>query len=326
MDALPPRLLGTSDLRVTPIGLGCWQFSKRRGLAGKFWPTLEQETIRGIVKASLEGGVNWFDTAEVYGWGLSEEALAEALRDCGASPGSVIVATKWWPALRTARSITATIDERLARLGGYPISLYQVHQPFALATVGAQMAAMAQLVKAQKVRWIGVSNFSADRMRRAHAALRAQGVALVANQVKYSMLDRRIEHDGTLETAKELEIAIIAYSPLEQGLLSGKFHDDPELIRRRVGFRRFLPAFQRSTIRETRPLIDALRQIAQRHGRTPSQVALNWLLTFHGDIIVAIPGATRIEQAVENVGAMTFRLSDDDLHRLDELSRRYART
>jgi aryl-alcohol dehydrogenase-like predicted oxidoreductase len=325
MDTLPPRRLGTSDLHVTPIGLGCWQFSRRRGLAGKFWPSLEQETIRRIVKVSLEGGVNWFDTAEVYGWGLSEEALADALRAGGASPESVIIATKWWPGLRTARSISTTIDERLARLGEYPISLYQVHQPFALATIGAQMAAMARLVDAHKVRWIGVSNFSAARMRRAHAALRERGVALISNQVKYSMLDRRIEHDGTLEAAKELEIAIIAYSPLEQGLLSGKFHDDPELIRHRVGFRRFLPSFQRSTIRETQPLIDALRQIALRHGRTSSQVALNWLLTFHGDLVVAIPGATRVEQALENVGAMTFRLSDEELRRLDDLSRRYAR-
>ena len=123
------RNLGKSDLRITPIGLGCWQFSKRNNLAGKFWPVLEDDLIKNVVKISLEGGINWFDTAEIYGNGASEKALAKSLQKLGKKPGEVIIATKWWPMFRTASNIVKTIDERLKALDPFPIDLYQVHQP-----------------------------------------------------------------------------------------------------------------------------------------------------------------------------------------------------
>ena len=242
--------LGRSEIELTPIGLGCWQFSHNRGFAGKFWPALDRDTTRQIVQVSLDGGVDWFDTAEVYGWGESEAALADALHHLGRTSADVKVATKWWPALRTARSIGATIGERLRRLDGFRIDLYQVHQPFALATVDAQMEAMARLVDDGRVRTVGVSNFSARRMRAAHQALKERGISLASNQVKYSLLDRRIETDGTLEAARELGITIIAYSPLEQGLLTGKFHREPERIKTRTGFRKYLPAFRPRRIQQ----------------------------------------------------------------------------
>ena len=128
------RHLGKSDLVVTPIGLGCWQFSKKNNLAGKFWPKLDDELITSIVDQSLQSGINWFDTAEIYGDGASEKALSAALTRLGKKPGDVLIATKWWPMFRTASNIPRTIDERLAALDPFPIDLYQVHQPYGLSS------------------------------------------------------------------------------------------------------------------------------------------------------------------------------------------------
>jgi aryl-alcohol dehydrogenase-like predicted oxidoreductase len=316
----PLRPLGHSSLGVTAIGLGCWQFSEGNGAAARWWPALTPETENAIVAASLEAGINWFDTAEMYGNGRSEAALARALLAAGWRPGDVVVATKWWPAFRTASSIGATIGERLARLAPFGIDLHQVHQPVALATVGAQMEAMADLVAAGTVRTVGVSNFSAARMRAAHRALAARGIPLVSNQMPYSLLDRRIERNGVLAAAKELGVTLIAYSPLAQGVLTGKYHDRPEAIRGRPGPRKWFARFRRRGLERSRPLVAALREIAEAHGATPAQVALAWLVTFHGDTVVAIPGAVSPAQAVENAGALRLALSAEELSRLDRLS------
>lgn len=315
------RPLGRSPITISAIGLGCWQFSGGSGLAGGYWPALPQETVNQIVAASLAGGITWFDTAEIYGGGRSESALAKALTAAGKKNGDVVVATKWWPLGRTAANIKATIGERLARLAPFGIDLYQVHQPFALASTAAQMRAMADLVADYSIRTVGVSNFSAAKMRAAQRTLAARGISLVSNQVLYSLLDRRIETNGVLQAAKELGITIIAYSPLAQGILSGKFHRDPGLIRSRPGPRKWMAAFRRRGLERSRAVVTALQEIARAYGATPSQVALNWLLHFNGDIVVVIPGATSVQQAAENAGAMGFRLSDADLKRLEELSR-----
>jgi aryl-alcohol dehydrogenase-like predicted oxidoreductase len=317
------RRLGRSDIQISIVGLGCWQFSEGFGIVGGWWEALPADAVQEIIDASLRGGINWFDTAEAYGKGRSERALAAALTRLGQKPGDVVVATKWLPLLRTASSIVKTIDQRLACLSPFAIDLHQIHQPFALATVDAQAQAMAELVQAGKIRTVGVSNFSAKRMRAAHAALARRGIPLVANQMPYSLLDRRIESNGVLAAAKELGITLIAYSPLAQGLLSGKFHDDPSLIRKSPGPRKFLPNFRAKGLERSRPLVEELRKIAAAHGATPSQVALNWLAHFHGDTVVVIPGATKRRHAEENVGSMGFTLSQEELRRVDELSRQF---
>jgi len=319
------RQLGRTGQKITAIGLGCWQFSQRQNVSGMFWPTLSEEEIDQIVRVSLDGGINWFDTAEVYGWGRSEALLARALRRCGRQPGDVVVATKWWPTFRGSASLLESIDDRLAHLDGYPIDLYQIHHPLALASTAGQMRAMAELVRAGKIGAVGVSNWSARKMERASVALEGHGLHLASNQVKYSMLDRRVENNGVLEAARRLGVMIIAYSPLEQGLLTGKFHDDPDLVRGRQGFRRFLPGFRRDRIIESRPLIAALREVGARHDASPAEVALNWLVSFHGPMVVAIPGATRVRHAMQNLRAMGFTLEQAELDRLDQLSRRFAR-
>jgi aryl-alcohol dehydrogenase-like predicted oxidoreductase len=317
------RPLGRSSVALSPVGLGCWQFSEGAGLGGSYWPALAPATENAIVAASLAGGVNWFDTAEVYGGGHSEVALARALTACGRRPGEVVVATKWFPAFRTAASIRRTIGERLSRLSPFGIDLHQVHQPIALASVAAQMDAMADLVEAGRIRTVGVSNFSARRMREAHRALAARGHPLVANQVRYSLLHRRIESNGVLEAARDLGITVIAYSPLAQGVLSGKFHRNPALIRARPGPRKWLPDFRRRGLEASRPLVAALEALAAAHGATPSQVALAWLLQRHGEAVVVIPGATSDEQARENAAAADLPLADSQIRTLDALSRRF---
>ncbi len=319
MTALRP--LGHSPITISPVGLGCWQFSEGHGLGGSYWPALPQETANAIVATSLAGGINWFDTAEMYGGGRSESALARALTAVGKRNGDVVIATKWLPWFRTAASIGSTIGERCGRLAPFGIDLYQVHQPVAFASTAAQMNAMADLVEAGRVRTVGVSNFSARRMRVAHAALAARGLPLVSNQVRYSLLDRRIERNGVLDAAEELGVTIIAYSPLAQGVLSGKYHREPGLIRARPGPRKWMPAFRSRGLARSRPLVDALGEIAAEHGTTASAVALGWLLQVRGETVVVIPGATSVAQAAENVRALEVRLSDAEFRRLEELSR-----
>lgn len=319
---IPLRPLGKSDLMLTPIGLGCWQFSKQKNMAGKFWPKMEDDLIRQMVKISLEGGINWFDTAEVYGNGASEKALAESLRDLGKKPGEIIVATKWWPMFRTASNILKTIDQRIGALAPYPIDLYQVHQPWGFSNEKAEMDAMAKLVQAQKIRYVGVSNFSASKMRSAWEALQKHGIQLVSNQVRYNLLDRKIESNGIMETAKELGISIIAYSPLAQGLVTGKFHDNPELLKN-LGMRKFSSSFKPAGMEKSRPLVKTIQELGIKYGVSTSQIALNWLITNHGETVVAIPGATKESHARENTGAMNFSLSAEDLALLDNKSAQF---
>jgi aryl-alcohol dehydrogenase-like predicted oxidoreductase len=314
--------LGKTDIEVTPVGLGCWQFSAGQSLAGKFWEVLPQSEVDRVVEASLAGGINWFDTAEMYGNGASEGALAKALRHAGKTNGEVVVATKWSPILRTAKSIRSTIQQRLSCLAPFAIDLHQVHNPLGFSSVEAEMNAMADLVAAKKIHAVGVSNFGVARMRRAHAALGKRGLALASNQVKYSLLDRRVESKGILAAAKELGVTIIAYSPLEQGLLTGKYHRDPEYVRKRPGPRKWMRRFRPRGLARSRPLIEELGRMSGAHGATSGQVALAWLYQFHPNVVV-IPGASRVEQAVENRGALELILSPNELDKLDQRSRQF---
>ena len=314
------RQLGKSKIMITPIGLGCWQFSGGKSIVGKFWGNLEQETINQIVKASLENGINWFDTAEAYGGGQSELALAEGLQSAGVKPEKAIIATKWLPYGRFASSIINTVDIRLKKLIPYPISLFQIHNPNSFSSVESQMKAMAALLRAGKIRAAGVSNFNLKQMQRATDALKAEGFELASNQMRYNLLDRRIEKNGVLDFAKEKGITIIAYSPLAQGILTGRFHKNPNLVKSLSGLRRFLPAFQRGNIHKSQPLMDELKSIAEKYQVTPAQVELNWVIHFYGETVVAIPGATSVKQAEQNAAVMKFTLSRDELTRLDRVS------
>jgi len=315
------RKLGNSDLFLTPIGLGCWQFSRGKGLFGNYWSFLEESVIRDIIHSSIEGGINWFDTAEAYGWGESERMISQALQSLHIPPEKIYIASKWSPLLRTARSISRTIEVRLRSLHPYPISLYQIHHPYSFSSIAAQMDEMSRLLKDNKIRYVGVSNFSARQMVKAQQELKKEGYSLVSNQVRYHLLDRKIESNGILETARELGVAIIAYSPLAQGILTGKFHRDPQLLENMQGTRKYLPSFKSKNLSKSKAVIELLEQLAEKYNATPAQVALNWLINFHEELVFAIPGASGVRQASENSGALHFSLSPEDRQALDEVSR-----
>ncbi|CAM4021084.1 aldo/keto reductase [Alkalicoccus chagannorensis] len=316
---LEKRELGRSGLQLSPIGLGCWQFSKGENTAGRYWDSLEDTTMQEIIRISLNGGMNWFDTAEVYGSGASERVLASSLDAMDIGMEEAKIATKWWPMARKASSIEATIEARKDALNQRPIHLYQIHQPFSLSSVEQQMTSMARLHRTGKIGAVGVSNFSQKAMIESNEVLDTFDIPLASNQVKYSLLDRTIEKNGLLDAAKEHQIAVIAYSPLEQGLLTGKFHEDPSLIQQTAGPRKWMSKFRSSGLEKTEPLIQTLRYYAEKYDVTPSQIALNWMVQYHEGHVFVIPGASKPKHAEDNAGAMAFSLTREELlHISDE--------
>jgi aryl-alcohol dehydrogenase-like predicted oxidoreductase len=236
----------------------------------------------------------------------------------GINDDDVIIGTKWNPLFRTARNIPRSIKKRVRFLEAYSIDLYMVHNPFGLSQTEDEMNAMADLVEAGIIRSVGVSNFSAERMRRAQVTLEKRGLPLAVNQVQYNLLHRDIEKNGVIETAKELGVTIVAWGPLASGLLTGRYHKNPMNLAQTPPVRR--RRFKQS-LEISQPVINVLEEISKRYDVTPGQVALNWLIHSHGDTVVAIPGASRVQHARESAGAMLFHLTDDDMAYLDQVTR-----
>ncbi|HZA10538.1 aldo/keto reductase [Mycobacterium sp.] len=309
------RELGRTGIHVSPIGLGCMQFSGGGLVAATFFPPIQQSQVDKIVKTALDGGISWFDTAEMYGHGRSERALSAGLTHSGIKPGDVTVATKWAPFGRTARSIARTIDDRLDALDPFPVDLHQIHLPYgSLSPIRAQVQAMARLAAAHEIAAVGVSNFTARQMEIAHAELAKRGIALATNQVQINLLHRKVEANGVLDAARRLGVTLLAYSPLRSGLLTGKFHDDRSVVAQMPLMRRAL--FSDRNLDRTAPLIDVLREIGAAHSATVTQVALAWLTTYYGDTVVAIPGASKPHHAAEAAAAMKLTLSQEEKDRL----------
>jgi aryl-alcohol dehydrogenase-like predicted oxidoreductase len=271
------------------------------------------------VKAALEGGINWFDTAEMYGFGHSERTVAAGLRAAGKDDKDVVIATKWSPMLRTAGNIQQSISKRIEALNGYVIDLYMVHNPYGFSSPEAEMDAMANLVEAGKIRAVGVSNFNKKQMRRAHAALEKRGLPLAVNQVQFNLMNRKIETNGVLEAAQELGVTIIAWAPLGSGVLTGKFQDPARYKQAPLGRR----VMMRKDLKRSRPLMAALEGLAERHNATPSQIAMSWVVSIHGKTVVAIPGASAVHHAEQAAKAMKINLSEEELTGLDVLSREF---
>lgn len=313
------RRLGTTDFEITPIGLGSYQFANVGKGDGK---GIDQDTVQAVVRAAVNGGITWFDTAEQYGQGRSERALTTALHSLGVEPGKVLITTKWTPILRRASHIIRSADRRLAALQGYPIDLYQIHMPFgSLSSRDSQVQAMATLAGEERISAVGVSNFSAAQMERASHILRSRGQSLASNEVQINLLHRTIERNGVLDAARRRGITLIAYTPQKSGVLTGRFHDDPSRIAAAGFLRRRMAGLTDQLLERTRPLIEELRAIARAYDATPGQVSLAWLVQFYGDTVVAIPGASKPSQAEESAGALNLRLTNKELTRLDDLSR-----
>jgi aryl-alcohol dehydrogenase-like predicted oxidoreductase len=203
----------------------------------------------------------------------------------------------------------------LARLRRDHVDVYQHHFPSRRVDIPRLMNLMADAVEAGRVRAVGVSNYSADQMRQAHAVLAQRGIPLASNQVEYSLLHRRPETNGVLDVCRELGVTLIAYQPLASGALTGKYTP----ANRPKGLRRFAKPFRGGGLAALEPVIAVLREIGERHDKTPAQVALRWLI--ENDTVLPIPGAKNRAQATANAGALTFRLTQDEIEALDTATR-----
>jgi aryl-alcohol dehydrogenase-like predicted oxidoreductase len=296
------RYVEAGGVRVSAIGLGTWQFGSTEWGYGRDYA---ERTAGEIVHRALDLGVNLLDTAEIYGLGRSERIVGEAIRE---RRGEVFLATKIFP-LGLPFMTAGRARASARRLGVDRIDLYQQHFPSPLFPAGATMPRFRKLMDAGLVAHAGVSNHDLAGWQRCEAAI---GGPVLSNQVRFSLVARGPERDLVPWAQREGRI-VIAYSPLGQGLLSGRYLDAPP-----SNFRRVRGEFSAGARERRRPLIAALREVASTHHATPAQVALAWLVRKPN--VVAIPGASSVQQLEENVAAADLDLSGDEVARLDTLS------
>ena len=308
-----PITLGRTDLQVSRLGIGAmvwgdmstapW-WSPARSAYG---PTSTLDEQRAALEVSLAAGVNFLDTAAMYGKGASERRVGELIRG-----QDIVVATKFPSGnFSRERSLPATLDESLTRLQRTWIDLYQIHYPFPWLSIPKLMNLMADAVEAGKIRTVGVSNYNAKQMRTAHTELAKRGLPLASNQVQYSLLHRAPETNGVLDACRELGVTLIGYMPLAAGALTGKY----SAASRPAGWRRYMSYFRGKNLAVLSDLLDLLREIGGRYGMGPNQVALRWLM--QQERVLPIVGAKNAGQASQNAAALTFSLDDDELDAID---------
>ena len=308
---MPVRTLGPDELIVTAEGLGCMGMSFAYGKP-------DREEALATLRAAIEQGITFFDTADVYGFGHNEELVGEALRPVR---DDVVIATKFGIVHREGQRMPRGVDgspdyvrqacdASLQRLGTDHIDLYYQHRADPTVPVEETVGAMAELVEAGKVRHLGLSEASAEGLRRAVAVH-----PIAAVQSEWSLFSRDIEVE-VVPTCRALGIGIVPYSPLGRGLLTGTISDSDELAD--DDFRRTQPRFQGEALAANLAMVDEVRAIAIEQGATPGQIALAWILG-QGEDVVPIPGTKRRTYLQENVGALQFKLTHEDLERLDAL-------
>jgi len=307
------KQLGKSDLSITPIGFGAWAIG---GSGWEFdWGEPDDKQSVAAIHRALELGINWIDTAAVYGMGHSEEVVALALRTCPGPRPYVFTkcGLRWDEQGYVHRSLNAAsirqeCEDSLRRLKLDAIDLYQVHWPTEELEEG--WSAMARLQKEGKVRWIGVSNFNVEEMGRAQAI--AQITSL---QPPYSLVRREIEHE-ILPYCRSEELGVIVYSPMASGLLTGA------MTRKRVDglsmsdWRSRDIEFQEPRLSRNLVLVERLREIGERYGRPPGQIAIAWTLR-NPAVTGAIVGARNAKQVGANVGAADVCLSDEEIAEIE---------
>lgn len=298
----------TRFLHAIEMGLGAWQWGDR--LVWQFGQGYSDKEVQEAFNLSIADGIRFIDTAESYGNGLSERLLGKFIRE---TDQPVLIATKYFPfPWRFGRSaMLRALKNSLERLDVDSVDLYQIHWPTPLMSVDRMMEGMAECVKSGLTRTVGISNFNQTQMLTAYSSLARQNIPLASNQVHYSLLNRKAEKNGLLARCRELGVRLIAYSPLEKGLLTGKYNADnrPPGTRARV-YANILPKID--------SLIKLMTAIGQDHGgKSNAQVALNWLICKGA---LPIPGAKNVRQAQENAGALGWKLTDEEVAMLDETS------
>jgi aryl-alcohol dehydrogenase-like predicted oxidoreductase len=292
---------------VSRVGLGTWQFGSREWGYGDAYASGEAEAI---VRRARELGVTLFDTAEVYGFGRSERILGEAL---GEERADVVVATKLFPVAPFPPVVRSRLAGSARRLGLDRVPLYQVHQPNPVVPDSVTMTGMRELLDAGRIGAVGVSNYSLERWRAADAAL---GRPVVSNQVHFS-LAAPSALDDLVPFAEREGRMVMAYSPLAQGLLGGRYGVD----NRPGGVRAANPLFGTENLRRVEPLLGVLREVAAAHDVAPAQIALAWLVSLPR--VVVIPGASSVAQVEANAAAADIDLRPDEQAALTAAARAF---
>ncbi|MFN3326588.1 MAG: aldo/keto reductase [Bryobacteraceae bacterium] len=308
------KQLGNSDMHITPLGIGAWAIGGG-GWAFGWGPQDDAESIAAI-REGLDRGMNWIDTAAVYGLGHSEEIVAKALDGITNRPYVFTKCARVWNEQRQigkclkADSIRRECEASLRRLKVDVIDLYQVHWPEPDEDIEEGWAALAKLKAEGKVRWIGVSNFSADQMKR------VQSIAPITSlQPPYSIVSPEIE-EAILPHAAAHNIGVIVYSPMKSGLLSGRMTRERIAAMPEDDFRRRTPNFQEPLLTRNLQLVELLREIGQRHRRTPGEVAIAWTLR-RPEVTAAIVGLRSPAQVDGVIGAAEFRLSAEEIAEIE---------
>jgi aryl-alcohol dehydrogenase-like predicted oxidoreductase len=303
--------LAGSDVSIPPLGVGTWAWgdSSTWGM-GTYDTDLTRDSIRGAWEASVDAGATLFDTAEVYGGGESERIIGSLLAGDPARAATVVLATKFMPSpwkLNVRASLLASLRASLVRLGVESVALYQIHGPISLRSHAALAEALAAAHGEGLVKAVGVSNYSVKETRSISSALEKRGLRLATNQIEFSLLRRSPETSGLLAACVDLGVVPLAYSPIGQGRLTGKYSaTDPPPGKRN---------FSKHPMEVVDGVVAELRAIGGTHGgRLPSQVALNWVIAKGA---VPIPGAKNRHQAEENAGTLGWHLDDDEVARLD---------
>uniref|UniRef100_A0A0D6QV87 NADP-dependent oxidoreductase domain-containing protein n=1 Tax=Araucaria cunninghamii TaxID=56994 RepID=A0A0D6QV87_ARACU len=310
--------LGASQVEVTKLGIGAWSWGDTAYWNDSTWDDRKMKAANAAFNASVDAGITFFDTAEVYGSKLafgaenSETLLGRFIKERKQrDPTDVVVATKFaalpW---RLGRgSVISALKDSLNRLGLSSVDLYQLHWPGVWGNEG-YIDGLGDAVEQGLAKAVGVSNYSEQRLRNAHAQLLKRGIPLASNQVNYSLIYRAPEENGVKAACDELGITLIAYSPIGQGVLSGKYTPDnpPSGPRRQI--------YNKDFLTRAKPLLNQLEVIGKKYGKTSTQVALNWLIAQRN--VVPIPGAKTAEQAKEFAGALGWTLTEDEVKELRE--------
>jgi aryl-alcohol dehydrogenase-like predicted oxidoreductase len=302
--------LGSTDVRISRVGLGTWQFSDA-------WGVKDYERARSIIARAVELGINFIDTAMVYGRGLSEEFVGRALRELGVKREDIVIVTKIPGEFLSPDDIPKAVDRSLRRLQVEYVDVLLVHWPPCWHNFPTcrYMRVLERLVNLGKISYLGLSDYPVELAEAARACLSRVDIEVL--QVRFNLVERWAEEEH-IPYAEEANMTVMAWSPLAKGALTGKY--GLEDLGKFQDLRVNDPLFHPDNYAKILELVKLLRDIGERYGKTPAQVALNWLIQY-SDVIVPIPGAKSPEQVEENAGATGWRLSYEDWRRIDEASR-----
>ncbi len=303
-------VFGWTGEKVSQIGLGTWQFSDA-------WGVKDYETAKEIIEAAYNLGINFIDTAIVYGRGLSEEFIGKALKELGIRD-DIFIATKIPGEMLSRDDVFRAVDRSLERLQMDVIDLMQVHWPplWNNFPTYEYIGALEQLVNMGKIRYIGLSDFPVELIDSARAYLSTTDIASI--QIRYNLIERDAEKELIPYALRE-DMVVIPWSPLAKGALTGKY--TPENLPQFSDVRGNDPIFRPDNFMEVYKVVEVLNKIGSKYGKTPSQVALNWIITAYPNMI-PIPGAKSVEQVKANAGAAGWKLEYSDWRELDEISRK----